>query len=78
MKIRNLEVTRREFLKHSTLLGLSTALGGSIVKASYAASRERITILSSIGLDTLHPYAHSSSPQYGIWNNMAESNFYSV
>jgi peptide/nickel transport system substrate-binding protein len=37
-----------------------------------SASKERLTILSSIGLDTLHPYAHSSSPQYGIWNNMIE------
>ena len=31
-----------------------------------------MTILSSISLDTLHPYAHSSSPHYGIWNNMIE------
>ena len=29
-------------------------------------------ILSSIGLDTLHPYAHSSGPQYGIWQHMIE------
>ncbi len=43
-----------------------------MVKLSYAASRERLTALSSIGLDTLHPYAHSSSPQYGIWHNMIE------
>jgi peptide/nickel transport system substrate-binding protein len=51
---------------------LSAAWGGALVKASYAASKERATILSSISLDTLHPYAHSSSPQYGIWNNMIE------
>jgi len=42
------------------------------MNVSYAASRERLTILSSIALDTLHPYAHSSSPHYGIWNNMLE------
>ncbi len=53
-------------------MGLSAALGGTFVKTSYAASRKRLTILSSIGLDTLHPYAHSSSPQCGIWNNMVE------
>ena len=29
-------------------------------------------ILSSIGLDSLHPYAHSSGPQYGIWEHMIE------
>ena len=63
---------RRDFLKQGVFLGLSAALGGSLVKASYAASRERLTILSSIGLDTLHPYAYSSGPQYGIWQHMIE------
>lgn len=72
MRSHHWNIHRRDFLKHSAFLGLSAALGGSLVKASYAASRERLTILSSIGLDTLHPYAHSSSPQYGIWNNMIE------
>jgi len=37
-----------------------------------AATKERLTILSSIGLDSLHPYAHSSGPQYGIWQHMLE------
>jgi len=63
---------RREFLKLGAFAGLSAALGGSLAKASYAASKERLTILSSISLDTLHPYAYSSSPQYGIWNHMIE------
>ena len=31
-----------------------------------------MTILSSIALDNLHPYAYSSGPQYGIWYNMIE------
>jgi peptide/nickel transport system substrate-binding protein len=66
------QIHRREFLKQSAFLGLSAALSGSLVKASYAASRERLTVLSSISLDTLHPYAYSSSPQYGIWNHMIE------
>ena len=60
-------IGRREFLKQGALLGMATGLGGSLVKASYAASRERLMILSSIGLDSLNPYAHSSGPQYGIW-----------
>ena len=37
------------------MLGIGAALGGSLVKASYAASKERLMILSSIGLDTLNP-----------------------
>jgi len=65
-------IKRRDFLKQGTLAGLGALLGNFIVRTSYAASRERLTILSSIGLDTLHPYAHSSSPHYGIWNNMIE------
>jgi len=65
-------VTRRDFLAYTGMAGLAAALGDSIFKLTYAASRERLTALSSIGLDTLHPYAHSSSPQYGIWNNMIE------
>jgi len=68
----NRKFPRREFFKQSALWGISAALGGSLVKASYAASKERLMILSSIGLDTLHPYAHSSGPQYGIWEHMIE------
>ncbi len=65
-------IKRRDFLKQGALASLGAMLGHSIVGKSYAASRERLTILSSISLDTLHPYAHSSSPHYGIWNNMIE------
>src|SRR5918992_3084257 len=65
-------IRRRDFLKGGALAGLGAALGGSLLKVSYAASRDRVTALSSIGLDSLHPYAHSSSPQYGIWHNMIE------
>ncbi len=72
MKLKD-NIKRRDFLKQGALAGLGVLLGNSIVRTSYAASKERLTILSSIGLDTLHPYAHSSSPHYGIWNNMIES-----
>jgi len=64
--------SRRNFLKQSALATLGVFLADHGARVSYAASKERITILSSISLDTLHPYAHSSSPQYGIWNNMLE------
>jgi len=72
MRTKKQEIDRREFLRRGVLLGLTTALGGTLVKPSYAASKERLTVLSSIGLDTLHPYAHSASPTYGIWQNMIE------
>src|SRR4026207_912734 len=71
MKLKD-NIKRRDFLKQGALASLGVLLGNSIVRTSYAASRERLTILSSITLDTLHPYAHSSSPHYGIWNNRIE------
>src|SRR5262245_20728845 len=72
MRTKKQEIDRREFLRRGVLLGLTTAVGRTAVKPSYAASKERLTVLSSIGLDTLHPYAHSASPTYGIWQNMIE------
>ena len=72
MSSKNNGIKRRDFLKQGALASLGVMLGNSAARMSYAASRERLTILSSIALDTLHPYAHSSSPHYGIWNNMIE------
>ncbi len=68
----NSGINRRRFLKQSGLAGMAAVLGPSFVKATYAASRERLTILASVGLDTLHPYAISASPHYGIWEHMIE------
>src|SRR5258706_8828663 len=65
-------IGRRDFLKSGAALGLATAFGGSLVKVSYAASRDRLTFLAAVGLDTLHPYAISASPHYGIWQHMIE------
>ena len=72
MKADEQKIHRRDFLKQSALFGIGAAWSGAWVEATFAASRDRLTILSSISLDTLHPYAHSSSPHYGIWNNMIE------
>ena len=65
-------INRRDFLKHGAGFGLAALLTSFGAKISFAATKERVTILSSIGLDTLHPYNHSSSPQYGIWHHMIE------
>jgi peptide/nickel transport system substrate-binding protein len=67
-------IRRREFLRNSTVAGLGAFLGGaSWPRSSHAASKERLTILSSVSLSSLNPYNFSSSPEYGIWNHMAES-----
>jgi len=68
----NPSIKRRDFLKQGALAGFGALLGNSIVGASYAASRERLTFLAAVGLDTLHPYAISASPHYGIWEHMIE------
>ncbi len=66
------EIRRRTFLKQSAVAGLGVLAGAAWADLGWAASRERLMILSSIGLDTLNPYAHSSGPQYGIWEHMIE------
>ena len=63
---------RRTFLKQSAVAGLGALAGAAWPSFSWSASKERLMILSSIGLDTLNPYAHSSGPQYGIWQHMIE------
>ena len=65
-------IKRRTFLKQGAVAGLGALAGAAWTRTSWSASKERLMILSSIGLDTLHPYAHSSGPQYGIWQHMIE------
>ncbi len=66
-------INRRDFLKQSTLAGLGALAGAAWPRVSYSATRERLTILTSVSLSSLDPYAFSSSPEYGIWTHMAES-----
>src|SRR5262245_49532826 len=65
-------IKRRAFLKQSALASLGALSGAFLSRLAWSASKERLMILSSIGLDTLHPYAHSSGPQYGIWQHLIE------
>jgi len=65
-------IKRRTFLKQGALATLGVLAPPAWPQLSWSASKERLMILSSIGLDTLHPYAHSSGPQYGIWQHMIE------
>jgi len=72
MSSKDTGIDRRKFLQYSTVAGLSTLVSASWPGLAMAATKERLIILSSIGLDSLHPYAHSSGPQYGIWQHMIE------
>lgn len=63
---------RREFLRRGAITGLGVWAAASFPGIGHAASKERLVVLSSVSLDSLHPYAYTSSPQYGIWNHILE------
>ena len=66
-------MNRRQFLKQSALAGAGVVALNAWPMHVRAASKDRLTVLSSVSLSSLDPYAFSSSPEYGIWNHMAES-----
>src|SRR4029450_14022385 len=63
-------VSRRDFLKQGAAVGL--IIGGRLTGSAWAASKERVTILSSSVTDTLNPYNHSGSLIYGMWQHIFE------
>src|SRR5678815_5589174 len=65
-------VSRREFLKQSAVVGLGMLAGGRVNGSAWAASKDRVTILSSSVTDTLNPYNHSGSLIYGMWQHIIE------
>jgi len=65
-------VSRRKFLKQSAAVGLGIVTAGRFGASARAASKERVTIVSSSVTDTLNPYNHSGSLIYGMWQHMYE------
>ncbi|MEK7377778.1 MAG: ABC transporter substrate-binding protein, partial [Candidatus Binatota bacterium] len=65
-------ITRREFLRHSTALGIGSLAGVGLPRGVWAASKDRIMILNSSVTDSLNLYNHSSSPIYGMWQHIFE------
>jgi len=65
-------MNRRDFLKRSAALGLGVLTGPCLPRIVSAASRDRLTIFNSSVADSLHPYNHSSSPIYGLWQHIME------
>ena len=65
-------ISRREFLRQGTAAGLGLALSPSLAGMSWAATKERVSVLHSLALDSLHPYNHSSSGLYGLWEHVLE------
>src|SRR5687767_1976114 len=67
-----IDVTRRNFLKKSLMLGTGAFVAPYFSRESFAASRDRVTIFHSSVADSIHPYNHSSSPIYGNWQHVME------
>ena len=65
-------VSRRDFLKQGAAVGLGMLTGGGLARSAWAASKDRLTILSSSVTDTLNPYNHSGSLIYGMWQHIFE------
>lgn len=72
MRAKKSGISRREFLKQSTAVGLGALAAPALTRIGWAASKDRITILQSVAADSLNPYAHSASPTYGIWQHIYE------
>ena len=65
-------LSRRSFLKQTAGMSLGALAGAALPRYVWSASKDRLTILTSVGLDTLHPYAYTSAPQYSIWMHMIQ------
>lgn len=72
MATKKTDVSRRNFLRNSAVLGAGVLLGPYISRNASAASRDRVTIFHSSVADSIHPYNHSSSPIYGNWQHVIE------
>ena len=65
-------ISRREFLRRGTAAGLGLAISPSLSGLGWAASKDRVTVLHGTGVDSLHPYNHSSGSIYGLWEHVLE------
>ncbi len=52
--------------------GAALLLGMLASGSAWAASEDKVVIYHAGSIDTLHPYGHSLSPAYGIWEHIME------
>ena len=65
-------ISRREFLRQGTAAGLGLAVSPSLAGLSWAATKDIVKVLHGTGMDSLHPYNHSSGSLYGAWEHVIE------
>ena len=65
---------RRSSWKQAWTLAAALALvmGMLASGSASAASKEKVVIYHAGSIDSLHPYNHSLSPAYGIWEHIME------
>jgi peptide/nickel transport system substrate-binding protein len=72
MRLAKPDLNRRAFLRRTAGFGLGMYAVPALVRAAFAASRERVVVFQGVGLDSLHPYAYSGGGISGIWQHVIE------
>ena len=65
-------LSRRDFLKHTTALGAGALVFPQLSRDALAASRERVTVFHNTVADSIHLYKQSSRSIYGNWQHVFE------
>src|SRR4249920_4146611 len=65
-------LSRRDFLKQTTALGIGALVAPQLSLDALAASRDRVTIYHNTVADSIHLYKQSSGSIYGNWQHVFE------
>src|SRR5258708_12158169 len=60
MAKKNIEISRRDFLKKSAALGVGALAAPYIHGNAFAATRDRVTVYQNTQADSINPYQQSS------------------
>ena len=66
------KLTRRDFLKQTSALGIGALIAPQLTREALAASRDRVTIYHNTVADSIHLYKQSSGSIYGNWQHVFE------
>ncbi|TMA64319.1 MAG: ABC transporter substrate-binding protein [Deltaproteobacteria bacterium] len=72
MARKNIEISRRDFLKSSVALGVGAVAAPYIHGNAFAATRDRVTVYQNTQADSINPYQQSSGSIYGNWQHVIE------
>src|SRR6266550_1757578 len=72
MSRKNIEISRRDFLKASAALGVGALAAPYVHGNVFAATRDRVTVYQNTQADSINPYQQSSGSIYGNWQHVIE------